>query len=114
MNKLLDIYTAPKRVFTSLKEKPEWVKPLIIVLIVVAITASLIMIMNKETIIAKQEEAMKERGMSEEEIETRMKIVASPISTIAGAIGAAIFTVIILLILAAILNLFIPVFFSAG
>ena len=42
MNKVIDIFHAPIKVFTSLKEKPEWVTPFIIILIITALSAAFV------------------------------------------------------------------------
>jgi hypothetical protein len=114
MNKLLNIYTAPSKVFTSLKEKPEWITPFIIVLVVIAIIAALTVGITKATIMANQEELLRERGMSEEQIEQTMKLTAGPIPMISSAIAAAIFIALALLIFTVVLNLFIPMFGGKG
>ncbi len=110
----MDIFMAPTKVFTSLKEKPEWVTPFIIVLVIVALSAVLTVSMTRETIVATQEEAMRERGMTDEQIEQAIKVASGPVLTITSAVGAAIFVVIILLVLAFVLNLFIPMFGGTG
>lgn len=114
MAKLLDIFMAPTKVFTRLKEKPQWVTPFVIVLIVIAIAAALTVSMTRETIMAKQEEVMRERGMSEEQIEQTMKFISGPGVIVTSAIAAGIFTAIILLIFTVVINLFIPVFGGKG
>jgi hypothetical protein len=48
MTKIMDIFAAPTKVFTSLKEKPEWVTPFIIVLVVVALGAAMTVGMTKD------------------------------------------------------------------
>ncbi len=108
MSHIMNIFYAPTKVFASLKEKPTWIMPFVIVLIVVAISAALTVGMNKETIIAKQEERMRERGMSEEEVEQALRISSGSILLISSTIGGAVFTAVLLLIFSVILNLFIP------
>ncbi len=114
MNKILDIFVAPTKVFTTLKEKSEWVTPFIIVLIVVAVSAALTVNLTKETIIAKQEEMMRERGMSEEQIEQALRVASGPVMIISSTIGAAVFIVAILLVFAFLINLLIPLFGGTG
>jgi hypothetical protein len=114
MTKLLDIFHAPTRVFSRLKEKPEWVTPFVIVLVVVALTATLTVTMTRETVMVQQEEIMRERGMSEEQIEQAMKFASGPVAMISGAIVAPLFIAIILVVFAAVLNLFIPLFGGKG
>ncbi len=114
MNKVIDIFMAPTKVFMSLKEKPEWVTPFVIVLVIVALTAALAVSMTRETIVAKQEEAMRERGMDDEQIEQALKVASGPFLTITSTVGAAIFIAILLLIFAFVLNLFMPMFGGQG
>jgi len=114
MNKIIDIFTSPTKVFASLKEKPEWVIPFIIILVVVALSAALTVSMTKETIIAKQEEVMRERGMTEEQIEQALKVSSGPIIVISSTIGAAVFIAIVLLLFAFLVNLLIPLFGGTG
>lgn len=110
MTKIMDIFAAPTKVFTSLKEKPEWVTPFIIVLVVVALGAAVTVGMTKDTIIAKQEEAMIERGMSDEQIEQALKVMSGPFMIVTSAIGAAVFIVVVLLLFSFVVNLLIPFF----
>lgn len=106
----MDIYMAPKKVFTRLKEKAQWVKPFIIVLVVIAIVAALALNITRATLAVQQREALEQRGLSEEQIEQAMNLFNGPLAMIAAAISAAIFTTIILLLFALIINLFIPLF----
>jgi len=114
MNKIADIFMSPIKVFMALKEKPEWMIPFIIVLIVVALSAALTVSMTKETIIAKQEEMMRERGMTDEQIEQALKVSSGSLMVISSTIGAAVFIAIILLLFAFLVNLLIPVFGGTG
>jgi hypothetical protein len=114
MDKIINIFTAPTKLFTSLKEKPEWLVPFIIVLVVVAATAVLTINMTKETVMAQQEEILRDQGMTEEQIEQAMQFAGGPATMIIGAIGGAFITAIIMLLFAAIINLLIPVFGGIG
>lgn len=114
MTRLLDIFHAPTKVFTSLKEKPEWVTPFVIVLIVVALSAALTVSMTRETVMAQQEEILRERGVEEEQIERAMQFASGPVAMITSTIIAPIMIALMLLVFAAILNLFIPLFGGKG
>ncbi len=114
MNKIAGIFMSPTKIFMALKEKPEWVIPFIIILIVVAVSAALTVSMTKETIVAQQEEMMRERGMTEEQIEQALKVSSGPLIVISATIGAAVFIAIILLLFAFLVNLLIPVFGGTG
>ena len=110
MSKWLDIFMSPRNVFTSLKEKPKWLTPFVIVLIIFAITSAITVSMTRDTLMAKQEETLRTRGLPDAQIEQAMKFFQGPLPIIFGAIGAAIAYVIIMIVFALILNLFIPVF----
>ena len=110
MTKLMEIFTAPTKVFTNLKEKPEWVTPFIIVLVIAALGAIVTVGMTKDTIIAKQEEAMIERGMSDEQIDQALKVMSGPFMIVTSAIGAIFFIVVVLLLFSFVVNLLLPVF----
>lgn len=84
--------------------------PLVIVLVVVALTAVVTVSLTRETIIAGQEELFQERGLSEEQIEQARQFMSGPILMISSAINAALFTAVLLLVFTLVLNLFIPLF----
>jgi len=107
---ILDIYFAPGKVFTALKEKPKWIIPLVIVLVVVALTAVMPLNLAREEITMRQEEALRERGLTEEQMEQARQFTQGPVAMISGALSAAIFTVILLLIFTLVTNLFVPLF----
>ena len=108
MDKIINIFFSPAKVFQSLKEKPAWALPLVIVLVFVALTAVVTVISTKDVAMAKQEEILKERGMSEEQIQQAKVFMTGPMPIIFGAIGAIIVTGVILLIFALLLNVLIP------
>jgi hypothetical protein len=110
MNKLFDVFSAPTRLFTNLKEKPKWAMPFIIVLIVIALAASATVVLTKDALITRQEEVLKERGLDDEQIEQTKKFMQGPLPVVFGGIGGAIFVGVLLLLFTVILNLFVPVF----
>lgn len=110
MNRLLGIFSAPTRLFSDIKEKPEWITPFVIVLVVIALAASATVILTKDTMMIKQEELLRERGVSEEQIEQTKKFMQGPLPAVFGGISGGIFMGIILLLFTVVLNLFIPVF----
>jgi len=110
MTKIMDIFTAPTQVFTGLKEKPEWAKPFIIVLIIIALSSAFTVMLTKDAIITKQEEALRERGLSDEQVEQAKKFIQGPLPIVFGGIGGAFFTALLLLLFAVVLNLLVPVF----
>lgn len=107
---IMDIYFAPSKVFNVLKEKPRWITPFIIVLVVIALTAALTVNFSRDAIMARQEESMIERGLTEEQMEQARQFTSGPILMISSAVGATFFIAAILLVFALIVNLFIPLF----
>ena len=111
---IMDIYFAPSKVFNALKEKPQWLIPFIIVLVVVAVAAVATVSLTKEAIMAQQEETFQERGLSEEQIEQARQFTSGPVIMISSAVGAIMVTALILFIFALVINLFIPLFGGEG
>jgi hypothetical protein len=107
---MLDVFFAPTKVFTYLKEKPQWAVAFIIVLVVVTAVAAISVGIAREQILERQVEAMRERGLTEEQMEQALSVASGPLLYISSAFGAAFFTAIILILFAFILNLFIPLF----
>lgn len=112
MSKIINIFISPIKVFTAVKEKPDWVLPFIVVLVVVALSALAAVSASRgnEEAMARQEEMMRDRGMSEEQIEQAMNISQGPLPMIFGSIGGAIFVAITLVLFTLILHVFIPLF----
>lgn len=120
MKHIIDIFVNPSEVFRSIKEKPVWSTPLIIVLVILSIISILTVFSTLDLITTKQIDAMKERGMTDEQIEQAMHFTSGPIiysfialGTING-VGTIIGVSAILLLFALILNLFIPVVGGEG
>ncbi len=107
---ILDIYLAPSKVFSALKEKPRWFLPLVIVVVVVALTAVLTITFAGDAIMARQQEVLQQRGLTDEQMEQAMQFTKGPLVYVAAAVNAVIFTVIILLLFSLVVNLFIPLF----
>lgn len=107
---IMDIYFAPSRVFTSLKEKPQWLTPFIIVLVVVALAAVVTVSLTHEAIIERQQQVFEERGLSEEQVEQARQFTSGPVMMVSSGVTAALFTAVVLLLFAAVVTLFIPLF----
>jgi hypothetical protein len=107
---IMDIYFAPSKIFSTLKEKPRWVMPLIIVVVVVALAAALTMVLAGDAIVGLQEEAMRARNTPEEQIEQVSQFLTSPVGVILLSVQNAVVFVIPLLIFAVVTNLFVPLF----
>ncbi len=108
MKNLIDIFINPSAVFRGIKEKPDWLKPLIVVLVGLCILSLLTISTTHDLITAQQIEAMRERNMSDEQIEQAMKFTSGPFIYVSAVIGTIISVSIILLIFALLLNVFIP------
>ncbi len=110
MNKMIDIFFSPGRVFAGLKEKPDWLKPLIVLLLVIAIVSVMIFVLSRDTILTQQEELMRERGLGEEQIAQAQRITGSPIIMVVSGFSGAFFTALVLVLFALILFLLVPLF----
>ncbi len=114
MKEIINVFINPKMVFSKIKEKLEWLTPLIVVIVVLVILSILTISTTRDLISAQQIEAMKQQNMTDEQIEQAMKFSSGPIIVVFGAIGTIIGTLVILLIFAGILNLLIPMFGGEG
>jgi hypothetical protein len=114
MLNLLNIFFSPTKVFEQLKEKREWIRPLVVVLVLIALSAVITFYVTRDTALARQEEIMRERGMSEEQIEQAKQFTSGPIAAVLGGVSAIIITVMILLIFSLLVNVLIPVFGGAS
>lgn len=108
MKNLIDIFINPSAVFRGIKEKPDWLKPLIVVLVGLCTLSLLTISTTHDLITAQQIEAMRERNMTDEQIEQAMKFTSGPFIYVSAVIGTIISVSIILLIFALLLNVFIP------
>ncbi len=104
MDRLINLYIAPKKVFTELRERPIWFLPLVVVLILVTAISILTVSQTKDFIIAEQEDAMRERGMPEEHIEQALRITSGPMLYIGAGINPIIYTIVILLLFSTVIK----------
>ncbi len=111
---MLNIFFSPAKVFEKIKEKPEWLIPMIIVLAVILLSTVITVFLTKDTALAQQEDAMRERGMSDEQIEQAKQFIGGPIAAVLGGVFAVIFTVVILLVFSLLINVLIPIFGGAS
>ena len=117
---MLDIYLAPGRAFTRLKEKPNWLIPLVIVLLfnmMIALLSAQYVDWDKQRQTAI--DRMRERNMSEEQIqkatEGMQKFYSSPAMRYgAPAVSALVIGIIGMLFLAVIYNVSLPLFGGTG
>lgn len=109
MKNFINIFTNPSAVFSSIKEKPEWLKPLVVVLVVLSTISILTISTTRDLITAQQIEAMKDRKMTDEQIEQAMKFTSGAFIYVSAIFGTIIGVTVVLLLFALLLNLFIPV-----
>jgi len=117
---VLDIYLAPGRAFARLKEKPSWLVPLAVVLvfnILFSLLAAQYVDWEKQRQTAV--DRMRERNMSEEQIQQATegmdKFYSNPVMRYGmPAVSALFITVIAALFLAVIYNVSLPLFGGTG
>ena len=104
MADLLNIFTAPAAVFTKLKEKPKWVTPFLVVVVVIALSSAFTFKLGQEKIMARQEQVMRERGLTDEQIEKAQEFSRGSIPIVFSLIGGALYTTIIILLFSLVLR----------
>jgi hypothetical protein len=117
---MLDIYVAPGRAFARLKEKPSWLIPIIIVLLfnmMIALLSAQYVDWDKQRQTAI--DRMRERNMSEEQIQKAAegmdKFYSSPAMRYGmPAVSALFVSLIAALFLAVIYNVSLPLFGGTG
>ncbi len=111
---MFDIYTAPTRTFGRLKEKPNWLLP--VALVLVFNIAATVVTVSRLDVDAQRDiavEQMQKRGMTQEQIDQAIegmeKFYASPAARYGLPAAGALFTGIIgILLLALIYNVSLP------
>jgi len=110
-----NIYSAPTNAFTKLSEKPKWLLPLIMV-VVISILLSLVAIAKTdwEEQKAKVREMLEKQNVPQERIEKVMTAMNHKTGLIRGIIAVLIITPLGILIFTTILNLLIPLLGTGG
>jgi hypothetical protein len=117
---MLDVYLAPGRAFARLKEKPNWLVPLVIVLV---FNMLFVFISSQYVDWGKQRQAalerMRERNVPQEQIDKATegmdKFYSSPAMRYGMPVVSGLFvSVIALLFLAVVYNVSLPLFGGAG
>lgn len=117
---MFGIYFSPTRTFERLKEKPVWLVPLILVVVVnLAVTALALQYVDWESQRQAAVDRMQERGMTEEQIEQATERMGTfydnPLmKTGFPLIGALITQVVGVLFLTLVFNLGLPLLGAAG
>jgi hypothetical protein len=90
---LVNIFLSPLRVFGSIKAKPTWIIPFVILLLVTAVTvymvAPMAMEMQKQQMMTSDKFTPEQRELAVQEMET-YKGIGSIFGAVAGTLGAAI------------------------
>jgi hypothetical protein len=108
---ILDIYFSPTNYFTKLKEKPKWLIPIIIIVVV----SIILTIVAMSTFSPEQRLAqLKERNLTPEQMDRAQRFMTGPFPIISGVIAAVIFIPLMLIIISLILNFIIPLMGSTG
>ncbi|MEO0086874.1 MAG: YIP1 family protein [candidate division WOR-3 bacterium] len=108
---LLDIFLNPRNYFLKLKEKPEFIIPLIIILVFTLLQSY---VATRYTNVSEIIKRMEERGAPREQIEKVEEFMRRPTRVIIGLVSALIITVIFLLIISLIFNFSLPLLGSEG
>ena len=108
---ILDIYFSPTKYFTQLKEKPKWLVPLIIIIVVsILLTVVVLSTFNTEQRLAQ----LRERNLAPEQMERAQRFMTGPLPVISGIVAAVIFIPLMLIIISLIFNFLIPLIGSTG
>lgn len=114
MSTALNVLFSPGAAFRKLKEKPGWIVPLIVVvLVLLAVTAVGVSKMDYADVKARAEEMMRNQGMAEEQVQQRLeasdKIMNNPVTKYAlPLVVVLINTALGMVIVALILMLMVP------
>jgi hypothetical protein len=103
-DKMVAVFTSPKKAYLAISEKPDWLAPMIVLVLVgilfaVTVVPSVIL----PDVMEKTVEQMRDRGMTDAQIEPAMKYMTGPLPVIFGVVGVLIFTPVSLLVIAGIL-----------
>jgi len=109
---ILSIFTSPSKVFSSLKERPKWVLPLVIVVVVTLIAT--ILILSSRIGLDMRLAALKARNLPPEQLERAQRFIKGPLPVITGSISVLIATPIWMVIVAFIYNLCLPLVGGKG
>jgi|GEM_PF-519033 hypothetical protein len=114
MSTALNVLFSPGAAFRKLKEKPAWIIPfVIVVLVVLAVTAVGVSKMDYADVKVRAEEMMRNQGLAEEQIQQRLeasdKIMNNPVTKYALPLVVVLFnTALGMVIVALILMLMVP------
>jgi len=110
--RFMGIFLSPRETYESIDRKPDWVMPLLVLVLITVAFTFITMPISMPEQMAKQREKLEEKGQSAEEIDAAMAM-GEKFGKIIGPIGAAIGTGLILVLMSAIF-LFIGNFILGG
>lgn len=99
-SKMMSVFTNPKKAFEAIAEKPDWLAPLLVsVLIGILFTLTVVPSVVMPYQMEKAMDQMRDRNLSEEQMEQAMKFMSGPFSMIVGIVGVLLGTPATLLVL---------------
>jgi hypothetical protein len=100
-DRIMNVFIAPRQTFLSIDQKPDWLIPMIIVVLVVLVFTMLILPISLPEQLDKARIKQEEKGLSPDEID-RAREIGKKFGKIAGPIFAVIGTILYLLALSGI------------
>lgn len=88
--KIVGVFFEPKNTFTAIDQKPDWIAPLLVIIVLTLVFTMLTMPITLPDQMEKQRVKYEERGMSDEQIDQAMSAgesigkIAAPISVVIG------------------------------
>ncbi len=108
---ILDIFFSPSKYFVVLKEKPKWLIPLIMIIILSIIVTVVVM---SSFSYEKRMEQLRERNLTPEQLEQAEKMMKGVVPLISGIVASIILTPIMMLLIALIFNFTLPLLGVTG
>jgi hypothetical protein len=96
--RMMNIFLAPRQAFESIDRKPDWLIPLVIILLVMVVFTIQIMPIVMPIQMEKQRVKMEERGMSADQIDQAMSMGEKTGKIIGPIAGVVTYAIILLLI----------------
>lgn len=100
--KILNVFIEPRKTFENLYQKPDWIIPTTILVVVMVVFTMLVMPIALPEQMEKQRQKYEERGMTDQEIERAMA-VGEKAGKIIGPISSGITSIVVVLVVAGVL-----------
>ena len=101
--RVIGVFTEPTKTFEAINKKPDWLAPLIIVMIITMLFTYFTMPYIMDEKMAEQQEQLAKKGLTQEQID-RAQEIGKTIGPIIGIVGGAIGVVIVILVTVLILR----------